>query len=68
MPIFLPLLAVLFIGLKLAEIITWSWLWVLAPLWIPAVLVITIFFLIFLGALIFGWKPQRRRSPLRWDL
>lgn len=28
------LLALLFIGLKLAGAITWSWWWVLSPLWI----------------------------------
>ena len=33
--IFLPLLTVLFIGLKLTGYIAWSWWWVLAPLWIP---------------------------------
>jgi len=27
------MLGVLFIGLKLAHVITWSWLWVLAPFW-----------------------------------
>ena len=27
-------LGVLFIGLKLAGIIDWSWLWVTAPLWV----------------------------------
>ncbi len=32
------LLFVLFVGLKLAEIITWSWLWVTAPLWLPLAL------------------------------
>ncbi len=32
---FLGLLTVLFIGLKLAGIIEWSWLWVLSPLWLP---------------------------------
>ena len=32
---FLPLLAILFIGLKLGGIIAWSWWWVLSPLWIP---------------------------------
>ena len=32
---FLPLLAVLFIGLKLTNHIDWSWWWVLAPLWAP---------------------------------
>ena len=34
-PGFIPLLAVLFIGLKLGGVIAWAWLWVLAPLWIP---------------------------------
>ncbi len=29
------LLAIVFIVLKLMHIITWSWLWVLSPLWIP---------------------------------
>lgn len=48
---FLGLLAVLFIGLKLTGVIAWSWLWVLAPLWIPTavVLVILVVLLIFIG-------------------
>lgn len=33
---FTGLLAILFITLKLLKVITWSWLWVLAPLWVPA--------------------------------
>lgn len=32
---FLGLLTILFIALKLTGVITWSWVWVLAPLWIP---------------------------------
>ncbi len=36
---FFGLLTVLFIGLKLAKIITWSWWWVLAPSWIPLAIV-----------------------------
>ena len=32
---FLQMLLLLFIGLKLADIIQWSWWWVLAPGWIP---------------------------------
>lgn len=36
--VFLPLLAVLFIALKLTGYVTWSWLWVLSPLWIPMAL------------------------------
>jgi len=34
MKYFLPMLAILFIGLKLSGIIAWSWLWVTSPLWI----------------------------------
>lgn len=31
---FCGLLAILFIGLKLTGYITWSWIWVLFPIWI----------------------------------
>lgn len=33
--IFLPLLAVSFITLRLCNVITWPWVWVLAPIWLP---------------------------------
>ena len=46
---FTTLLAVAFIILKLCKIINWSWIWVLAPLWIP--LGIAVLFLV--GYLIF---------------
>lgn len=36
------LLTVLFVALKLTGVIAWSWLWVLAPLWIPFALGILI--------------------------
>jgi hypothetical protein len=35
-------LTILFIGLKLAKVITWSWLWVLSPIWIDVLLALTI--------------------------
>jgi hypothetical protein len=35
-------LTILFIGLKLMGKITWSWLWVLSPLWIPTVTVVLV--------------------------
>lgn len=41
--IFIPLLSILFIALKLCKVIAWSWLWVLSPLWIPAVIAVLIF-------------------------
>lgn len=31
-------LLLLFIGLKLGKVIEWSWIWVLAPIWVPLVL------------------------------
>ena len=51
---FLELLAILFIALKLTGVITWSWLWVLAPIWIPFVIVG--FILIIAGIIIIANK------------
>lgn len=39
---FAGLLQVAFIVLKLCKVISWSWLWVLAPSWIMALLVVAI--------------------------
>jgi fatty acid desaturase len=39
---FLQALALLFIALKLTGHITWTWWWVLAPLWIPFVVVLAV--------------------------
>lgn len=44
---FLGYLTLLFIALKLAEIgavATWSWLWVLSPLWLPIGLILGLVF------------------------
>ena len=39
---FCSLLTVLFIGLKLTGHITWSWWWVLSPLWISFIVLILV--------------------------
>ena len=39
---FLGLLAIVFIALKLTGFITWSWWAVLAPIFVPIVLIITL--------------------------
>lgn len=39
---FVGLLTILFIALKLTGYITWSWVWVLSPLWISASFVVLI--------------------------
>ena len=36
----LETLLLIFIVLKLTDLIDWSWVWVLAPLWIPACLIV----------------------------
>lgn len=51
---FPSLLAVMFIGLKLTGFIEWSWLWVLSPLWISAVLVLFIAGIVLLIAWLIG--------------
>ena len=47
---FAGLLTVVFITLKLVDKITWSWWWVLSPLWISVSIVI---FILLIGLLIF---------------
>lgn len=39
---FFGLLTIVFIVLKLLDVISWSWWWVLSPLWIPIALGIVI--------------------------
>lgn len=39
---FANLVGVLFIGLKLTGVIDWAWWWVLAPVWIPIVVIVVI--------------------------
>ena len=48
---FFSLLGLLFIALKLVGVISWSWLWVLAPIWIP----VSIAIIIILAAMIFDY-------------
>jgi len=46
------LLTVLFIGLKLTNHITWSWIWVMSPLWIWISWVLFLIFIMGLCAFI----------------
>lgn len=36
------LLTIVFIVLKLCGVITWSWVWVLSPIWISAIIVVVL--------------------------
>ena len=46
------LLTIVFIILKLTNVIAWSWLWILAPLWIGVALSILGIILITLGVML----------------
>ncbi len=50
---FLGLLAIVFITLKLvgvSAVATWSWWWVVSPLWIPLAIALTVFAVILIFA------------------
>lgn len=44
---FTGILTIAFIVLKLCNVIEWSWLWVLSPLWIPFAVVFCVIILVF---------------------
>jgi ABC-type antimicrobial peptide transport system permease subunit len=46
------LLTIVFITLKLTGVISWPWVWVLSPLWIPVALIFAICILCIAGVLI----------------
>lgn len=58
---FCGLLTIAFIVLKLTGFIDWSWLWVLAPLWIPVAIVLVVL----LAALIFVLVKEGVRQTER---
>lgn len=53
---FFGVLTILFIALKLLGVITWSWVWVLAPLWSGVVLWFVIMFIILYSTYTVGRK------------
>jgi len=55
----LGLLGVLFVALKLTGVIAWSWLWVLAPFWIPFVVFFGVLFIVGVIATI-AWLVERK--------
>lgn len=49
---FFGVLTLIFITLKLLGVIAWSWWWVLAPMWIPAVVALVIALVIIIVAIL----------------
>lgn len=61
---FVGLLTIAFIVLRLTKIITWSWVWVLSPLWICAiakVILIIIWVIITLKENGISWGKRKKK-------
>jgi Flp pilus assembly protein TadB len=61
---FTSLLLLLFIGLKLTGQIAWSWVWVLAPFWIPLSVAAFAGLLLFVYFTWFETEEQRRARKI----
>jgi hypothetical protein len=62
------ILLVVFLVLKLTGNISWSWLWVLSPIWIPIALffaLISIVILVFVVAIAIGYNPDELISKFK---
>ena len=57
---FVGLLTIVFIVLKLLNVIEWSWWWVLSPVWISASLVIATVLIVLIVAYILGCIEEYR--------
>jgi len=49
------LITIVFIILKLTNVIAWSWWWILAPIWISWVLILVVFAIAFICFLMGIW-------------
>ena len=56
---FFGLLTIAFIVLKLCNVITWSWFWVLSPI-IISLIIFFIFCLIFITIFAYGFRKRTR--------
>ena len=54
---FVGLLTIVFIVLKLLGVISWSWVWVLSPMWISPIIVVILLVVI---VMIKGGRGKRR--------
>lgn len=54
------LLFVVFLVLKLTKVISWSWWWITAPLWVPVAIGLTI---VIVFVAVIGCKADKHRGP-----
>lgn len=59
--VWLEVLQVTFLILKMLDIMKWTWLWVLSPIWIPALIVLFVIYIkMVVGKLkqLLNWKSE----------
>jgi len=57
---FVGLLTIVFIVLKLCDVINWTWWWVLAPIWITTAVCFILLACLLVGALVVHWNGRMR--------
>lgn len=57
---FVGLFTIIFIVLKLTKVITWSWWWVLSPIWITWGLVIVMLFILGIVSIALAIKENKK--------
>lgn len=63
--IFLTLLQILFIGLKLGKVITWSWWAIMSPTWVPCVIILIIIIFVIIASMCAVARYNRRIKKRR---
>lgn len=59
------ILTIVFVVLKLTDVIGWSWIWVLSPLWISFALFVVLTLLV-VGVAALGVRAANKRAHERW--
>lgn len=64
---FCDLLTIVFIVLKLTGVISWSWLWVLAPIWIPVAIILAMLLVVLIVVLVKEGVKQTEEKQHRQE-
>lgn len=64
---FCDLLTIVFIVLKLTGVISWSWLWVLAPIWIPVAIILAMLLVVLIVVLVEEGVKQTEEKQHRQE-
>jgi Flp pilus assembly protein TadB len=59
------LMGILFVILKLTDVVHWSWLWVLSPIWIGTIIVLGMHGYL---SLVYGSDERKRRKKIMKEL